>query len=56
MWSVTLAEGESGGEVADEERLLLDGGKDGLVDGLLVGGAAGRWLLLLYSCQYLHDS
>ena len=50
MWSVTLAEGESGCEVADEEGFLLDGGKDGLVDGLLVSRAAGRWLLLLSGC------
>lgn len=50
MWSVTLAEGERGCEVADEERLLLDGGKDRLVDGLLVSRAVGRRLLLLSYC------
>lgn len=48
MWAVTLAEREGGGEVGDEELLLLDDGEDGLVDNLLVGGAGGRWHLLLW--------
>ena len=48
VWAVTLAEREGGGEVGDEELLLLDDGEDGLVDNLLVGGAGGRWHLLLW--------
>lgn len=44
---VAVAEAEGGGEVGAEEVLLLDSGKDGLVDGLLVAGAsAGNNLLL----------
>lgn len=44
---VAVAEAEGGSEVAAEEVLLLDGGKDGLIDGLLVAGAsAGNNLLL----------
>lgn len=47
MGLVTIAETEGGGEVGAEEVLLLDSGKDGLVDGLLVAGAsAGNNLLL----------
>jgi len=49
---VAVAEAESGGEVAAQEILLLDGGQDGLVDGLLVGGTgAGNLLLLLEQKQ-----
>lgn len=45
---VAVPEGEGAGEVAAEERLLLDVGEDGLVDSLLVAGAgAGNLLLLL---------
>lgn len=45
---VTVPEAESAGEVAAKEVLLLDGGQDGLVNGLLVAGAgAGNLLLLL---------
>lgn len=47
MWAVTLAESEGRGQVRDKELLLLDDGEDGLVDGLLVGGAGRRWLLSL---------
>lgn len=44
---VAVAEAEGGSEVAAEEILLLDGGKDSLVDSLLVAGAsAGNNLLL----------
>lgn len=44
---VTVPEVERGGEVAAEEVLLLDGGQDGLVDGLLVAGTGAGNLLLL---------
>jgi hypothetical protein len=44
---VAVAEAESGSEVRAEEVLLLDGGKDGLVDGLLVAGASAGDNLLL---------
>jgi hypothetical protein len=45
---VAVPEAEGAGEVAAEEGLLLDGGQDGLVDGLLVAGtSAGNLLLLL---------
>jgi hypothetical protein len=44
---VAVAEGEGGSEVRAEEVLLLDGGKDGLVDGLLVAGASAGDNLLL---------
>ena len=47
VWPITLAQAESRGEVAGEEFLFLDGGQEGLVDSLLVGGTAGGWLLLL---------
>lgn len=40
VWAVALAEGEGRSEIAGKELLLLDGGKDGLVDCLLVGGTA----------------
>jgi hypothetical protein len=44
---VAVTEAEGGGEVGAEEVLLLDGGKNGLVDGLLVSSAsAGNNLLL----------
>lgn len=63
VWAVTLAEREGGGEVGDEELLLLDDGEDGLVDNLLVGGAGGRWHLLLWRlsvfaflCSYMRKS
>ena len=49
MWPVTLSEAEGAGEVADEEWLFLDRGQKCLVDGLLVCGAAARWLLLLHN-------
>ena len=48
MGLVTVAEAEAGGEVAAKEVLLLDGGQDGLVDGLLVAGTGAGNLLLLY--------
>lgn len=51
VWSVTLSQAERGCKVAGKEWLLLDGGKDSLVNGLLVGSAAARWLLGLQSCQ-----
>lgn len=47
MGLVAVAEAESGGEVAAKELLLLDGGQNGLVDGLLVGGTGAGDLLLL---------
>jgi hypothetical protein len=49
MWSVTLSQAERTGKVADEQWLLLDGGKESLVDCLLVCGAAARWLLWLHN-------
>jgi len=42
---VARSEAEGGAEVGDEERLLLEAGEDGAVDGLLVLGAAGGDLL-----------
>lgn len=48
VWPVTLAKAERAGKVASKEWLLLDRGKQSLVDGLLVGGTAGRWLLCLF--------
>jgi hypothetical protein len=45
---VTLAQAEGAGEVAGEVIDLLDVGNEGLVDGLLVGGAAAADLLLLF--------
>lgn len=47
MGLVAVAKAESGGEVAAQELLLLDGAEDGLVDGLLVSGAGAGNLLLL---------
>ena len=48
MGLVAVAEAEGAGQVASEESLLLDGGEDGLVNGLLVASAsAGNNLLLL---------
>jgi hypothetical protein len=45
---VAVPEAEGAGEIAAKEGLLLDGGQDGLVDGLLVAGtSAGNLLLLL---------
>jgi len=44
---VTVPEVERGGEVAAKELLVLDGGQDGLVDGLLVAGTGAGNLLLL---------
>jgi hypothetical protein len=45
---VAVSEAKGGGKVAAEEVLLLDGGQDGLVDGLLVAGASAGNLLLLF--------
>ena len=42
---VARSEAEGGAEVGDEERLLLEAGEDGTVNGLLVLGAAGGDLL-----------
>ena len=53
---VTLPQGEVGGKVALEVVLLLDGLKNGLVDGLLVLGAAGGNLLLLGLLALLEES
>lgn len=47
MGLVTVAQAEGGGKVAAEEVLLLDTGKDGLVDSLLVGGTGTGDNLLL---------
>jgi hypothetical protein len=44
---VAVPEAERGGEVAAEELLLLDGGQDALIDGLLVRGTGAGDLLLL---------
>jgi hypothetical protein len=44
---VALAEAEGGRQVAGEQVDLLDVGDQGLVNGLLVGGAAAAELLLL---------
>lgn len=52
MWPVRLTEAESGAEVVDQVGLLLDGSKQGLVDGLLVGNTVLRGLLLLFDRQY----
>ena len=56
MGPVALPEREVGGEVALEVVLLLDGLKNGLVDGLLVLGAAGGNLLLLGLLALLEES
>lgn len=56
MGPVTLPQGEVGGKVALEVVLLLDGLKNGLVDGLLVLGAAGGNLLLLGLLALLEES
>lgn len=53
---VTLPQAEVGGKVALEVVLLLDGLKNGLVDGLLVLGAAGGNLLLLGLLTLLEES
>ena len=54
MGLVARSEAEGGAEVGDEERLLLEAGEDGTVDGLLVLGAAGGDLLGLWELyQYL---
>jgi len=47
VWPVTLSQAEAAAEVCGEHWLLLDGRQQSLVDGLLVCGTAGRWLLLL---------
>lgn len=44
---VAVPEAERGGEVAAEELLLLDGGEDALIDGLLVRSTGAGDLLLL---------
>lgn len=49
---VAVSEAESAGEVAAEEVFLLDAGKEGLVDGLLVVGARTGDLLLLRTQTY----
>lgn len=51
MWSVTLGQTEGGAEVAREVWNGLDVLEEGGVDGLLVGLAVGGELLLLQSCQ-----
>lgn len=56
MGPVTLPQAEVGGKVALEVVLLLDGLKNGLVDGLLVLGAAGGNLLLLGLLALLEES
>lgn len=48
MGLVTLSQAESAGKVAGEKSLLLDRGKESLVDCLLVCGAAASGLLLLF--------
>ena len=53
VWSVTLSQAERTGKVADKQWLLLDGGKESLVDCLLVCGAAARWFLWLYKLLVL---
>ena len=53
MGLVAVAEAEGGSEVAAEEILLLDGGKDSLVDGLLVAGASASNDLLLLMGLYI---
>lgn len=47
MGLVTLPQAEGAGEVASQHIHLLDVGDEGLVDGLLVSGAAAVDLLLL---------
>lgn len=47
MGLVTLPQAERAGEVRGQHIDLLDVGKQSLVDGLLVGGAAAVDLLLL---------
>jgi len=53
VWLVTLSQAESAAKVAGEKSLLLDGGKESLVDGLLVCGTAASWLLLLWLLSLL---
>jgi len=50
---VTLSQAESAGKVAGEKCFLLDGGKESLVNGLLVCCAAAGWLLLLLKLSVL---
>ena len=47
VWSLAVSQAEVGGKVACEHILLLDGGKDWLVNGFLVGCTGGSWLLCL---------
>ena len=54
---VTRPQAEAAGQVATEERLFLDRGDEGFINGLLVLCACGRGLLLLYQllvylCQF----
>jgi len=55
MRLVTLPQAESRAQVRGEELLLLDGGDEGLVDALLVIGAAGGELLLLWLLALLEE-
>lgn len=45
MWALAVSQAEVGGEVAGEQILLLDCGKDWLIDGLLVGCTSRGWFL-----------
>ncbi len=58
MWPVRGAEAEARGKVVDEVGLLLDGGKKGLVDGLLVLNTvlSGLLLLSLLSVLFTHNA
>merc|ERR1711977_383336 len=47
MWLIALPQAECRAQVRSKELLLLDGSDEGLVDALLVIGAAGGELLLL---------
>merc|ERR1711939_748155 len=48
MWLIALPQAECRAQVRSKELLLLDGSDEGLVDALLVIGAAGGELLLLW--------
>ena len=56
VWLVALPQAESRAQVRGEELLLLDGGDQALVDGLLVLGAARCQLLLLWLLTLLEES
>ena len=55
MWLIALPQAECRAQVRSKELLLLDGSDEGLVDALLVIGAAGGELLLLWLLALLEE-